>query len=265
MSQEELATNKRQEIKREDKKSFTVFIIIIVIAAIIGFFLGMGSEVVKDNFAAVIADGVNTVLNLVSPFANVVLGIVSFVISMINYSGCKKKYRAWDGEDEEVYNKIDKKLSAALALSSVDMVLAFFFFAAGAVAIDIVDFDPYSILEAGAMLCWLGGFILSMVLIIIIQRLSVNLTKEMNPEKKGSIYDAKFAKKWEESCDEAEKLQIYKGGYSAYKAVNGLCIGLWLFCVIGGTIWNFGLMPVTMVSIIWLVQILSYTIGAGKK
>ena len=100
--------------------------------------------------------------------------------------------------------------------------------------------------------------------ILLAQRKIIDFLKEMNPEKKGSIYDVKFSKKWEESCDEAEKLAIYKCGYKAYNSVNTACIVLWLFCFIGSSIWNFGIMPVAMVSIIWFVLITSYTLESYK-
>ena len=91
----------------------------------------------------------------------------------------------------------------------------------------------------------------------VVQKL-VNLTKEINPEKKGSIYDVKFQKKWEASCDEAELFAIYKSAYRSYCITQRLCIILWLFCIIGGFVWGFGAVPVLLVSIIWGTMITSY-------
>ena len=65
------------------------------------------------------------------------------------------------------------------------------------------------------------------------------LTKELNPEKKGSVYDVKFVDKWEDSCDEAEKILIYKCAYKTYNKMSGLYIGLWIFCVFGNAIFDF--------------------------
>ena len=87
-----------------------------------------------------------------------------------------------------------------------------------------------------------------------------NFEREINPILKGSIYDAKFSKKWIDSCDEALKLGIYKSAYKAYKSVNFTCILLWLFCIIGSTFWDFGIAPIAIVTIIWLVQSTTYYI-----
>ncbi len=70
----------------------------------------------------------------------------------------------------------------------------------------------------------------------------------------------KFAKKWEESCDEAEKINIYKSAYKSYRSVQMTCMVLLLVCILGDFVWHFGLMPVAMVSIIWIVQTTSYSL-----
>ena len=41
---------------------------------------------------------------------------------------------------------------------------------------------------------------------------------DMNPEKKGSIFDMHFSKKWADSCDEAEMIMACKAGYKSFKA-----------------------------------------------
>ena len=48
------------------------------------------------------------------------------------------------------------------------------------------------------------------------QQMTVDFQKIMNPEKQGSVYDLRFQKKWEESCDELEKFTIYRSAYKAY-------------------------------------------------
>ena len=104
-----------------------------------------------------------------------------------------------------------------------------------------------------------GVFVAGLIILTIEQQKLVNLTKEINPEKKGSIYDVKFQKKWEASCDEAELFAIYKSAYRSYCITQRLCIILWLFCIIGGFVWGFGAVPVLLVSIIWGTMITSYS------
>ena len=82
---------------------------------------------------------------------------------------------------------------------------------------------------------------------------------------KGSIYDVKFSKKWFDSCDEAIKLGIYKSAYKAYISVSTTCVILWVICVIGYDIWDFGIAPMVIVTIIWLVQTISYCVESIKQ
>ena len=86
----------------------------------------------------------------------------------------------------------------------------------------------------------------------------------MNPLLKGSIYDMNFSKKWIDSCDESIKLGIFKSAYKAYVSVSKTCIILWVFCIIGNVLWNFGIMPIVIVTIIWLVQTISYCLESIK-
>lgn len=46
----------------------------------------------------------------------------------------------------------------------------------------------------------------------------------MAPEKKTSVYDLKFQKKWMDSCDEAEKILIGKCAYKAFGKTNLTCV-----------------------------------------
>lgn len=93
---------------------------------------------------------------------------------------------------------------------------------------------------------------------MIIQAKVVNMYKEMNPEKQGSVYAMDFGKQWEKSCDEAEKIQIYKAAFKSYSFCNTFYIFLWLLCLFGNEIWHLGIMPATIVIIVWLIQFISY-------
>ena len=88
--------------------------------------------------------------------------------------------------------------------------------------------------------------------------------KEMNPSKKGSVYNVKFRDKWEESCDELEKVIIYKSAYKAYKTTALTCIVLWVVTATLSIAFKTGPLPSIAVSIIWLVQTVSYCREAMK-
>ncbi len=82
----------------------------------------------------------------------------------------------------------------------------------------------------------------------------MDATKQMNPEKRGSVYDTKFHKKWMESYDEAERAIIGQCALKAYQAVTITCLALWAVFALGGMFFSWGFMPAMAVCIIWGVS-----------
>lgn len=242
----------RVENKKEDKKFFGKFLIILACSFVVGIAAGIGMAFMKqEDLASVISDLVYNFAVTIAPYVSVVYVLIMGTVLLFSYSSAKKRIAAWDGEDEDEYQKIDNSLGNVLYALNIGLVVTYFFFAIG--------FEDIAGRSGLADACYILGFIAALALIIFGQNLIVNLTKEMNPEKKGSVYDTKFLDKWEDSCDEAEKILIYKSAYKTYTMMSHMFIGLWVFCVFGSHVFGWGPMPVTMVSILWLCQVCFYT------
>jgi hypothetical protein len=99
---------------------------------------------------------------------------------------------------------------------------------------------------------------------IIISKVTVDLEKKLNPEKQGSVFDMRFAKKWEASCDEAQKQIMCKSAYAAFQAANMTCLILWWIAVVIQIFANTGGFPVTCICAIWLVLNVTYSRTAMK-
>lgn len=150
-----------------------------------------------------------------------------------------------------------------MLLNSINTILGFFFFGIGVMILPFDSVDGgYSVIK---ILCFSIGFILCFTSSTLIQKNIFNLEKEINPLLKGSVYDIKFAQKWLDSCDEAIKLGLFKSAYKAYKSVSITCAILWIVCIIGYDLWDFGIVPMVIVIIIWLVQTISYCIESIKQ
>ena len=256
-------SNRVKEIKKEDKKAFKSFIIIMIISAIAGGILGGMSIYFKDSLSENRTDFIMSILGAITPFASVVLSLLVIITSSIVYKKLTKELKIWNESDEEdMIDKIEEKLSYILLLSSVNLIMGFFFFGVGfALPSDYLDIN----LDIVKILSFFGGFILCVASSILIQKKFVNLEKEINPMLKGSVYDTKFSEKWIDSCDEAIKMNIYKSSYKAYRAVTNTCLILWLVCVLGYNVWDFGIMPLFIVTIIWLVQTVAYCLESIKS
>ena len=87
----------------------------------------------------------------------------------------------------------------------------------------------------------------------------MDLTKEINPEKRGSVYDMKFQERWLESCDEAERRQIGQASYKAYTTLNKFCPYCWIVLFLGNMVFHYGFLPSSVVLLVWAVLTVSYT------
>ena len=243
----------REENKKEDKKYLVKFLIILACSFIVGIVAGIGIAFFEDvpELPETISSTVKNFVVMLAPYVSIVYVVVIGIALFATHKKASIMAAAWDGEDEEEYEKIDAMLGNVLYALSIGMVITYFFFAIG--------FEDIGKRSISGDVCYFFGFIAAMVMIMVGQSAMIKLTKELNPEKKGSIYDMKFVDKWEDSCDEAEKILIYKCAYKTYNKMSGLYIGLWIFCVFGNAIFDFGFMPVTMVSVLWLCQVCFYT------
>lgn len=249
-----------EKIKGDDKKSLKSFIIIMIVSMIIGGGCGFGMAVAEDmSLTEAIAVFAVKILETIAPYANVALVIVAGIVVAVLYRQSRKLYESWDEEDDEVMNKIETKLGYGLMISSCVLILGYMFFAIG-----FGKMEATGDLQLVEGICFFFGFIVLMVFTLFSQKKIINFEREMNPEKQGSVFDMKFQKKWADSCDEAEMLQTYKAAYAAFKSTNMTCMIAWMLCIFGMMVWNFGYVPVVMVSVIWLVLTLSYCMEAVK-
>lgn len=257
--------NHVEEIKKEDKKAFKGYATLTVVCGIIGGILGAMSGYLKEILGESIPNLLMSIFEVITPFASIVISIVVIIVSTIVYNKSRKEYDLWSqtSEDDDVIDKIEERLSYVLLFASVNVILGLFFFGIGGALLvfDKIN-EGFNIINS---LCLLVGLILCTTSSISIQKKIINLEKEMNPLLKGSVYDIKFSEKWLDSCDEAIKLGIFKSAYKAHKSVTVTCLILWLFCFIGYTLWDFGVMPMVITVIILLVQTVSYCMESIKQ
>ena len=245
------------EIKKEDKKLKKKYALFLLVALVGGFLVGFCSAWVADIFAGGVEGFLTTVRTFFVEYASLlglILGLATAAIVTVIYKRNRKCFAAWDGEDEELLDKMENELSIAILILNVSTILFM-------VLLAISSLKALTLTWANVGI-YLAAIAVNLVVELVANNRIVNLAKEINPEKKGSTYDVKFQKKWFDSCDEAEKLSIYKASYASYKAVISACTVLWFVCLFGMTIFNCGLLPVVMVGVIWMVATVSYCMEA---
>ena len=267
MNKENMAelTEKQRENKKEDKKAFKKFIITLVAAFFIGICLGFGSSVAEGILRAFnVKEILFDVLRNIAIYGGYVVTTVLLIVSVVLYKKSRAEYTAWDEEEEEVLTKIETKVSYILWFSNLIMYGSYFFFSTGVWAIDLIDTKSALKQDAAAFFLSLGFVFLHMIYALasasIIQQKAVNLTKEINPEKTGSIYDNKFQDKWLASCDEAERYATYKCSYKTFKTMQLVGMVLWLVCLIGQMIFGTGAFATIIVTIFMIIQTSVYCV-----
>lgn len=250
--------------KKEDKKQFKPFIVIMIICFIVGIGAGKLLRIVENDLDAIkeAMAHVGVVLAYVLPSLFLLINIVELIFVLGLLRKQEKRLKEWDGEDEEILDDIERKLDFPLNLTNTVQILSMFLFAA-CIHIDVSVALP-KLHENIIFWIIIIDFVASLIICTMSQKRMVNLVKVMNPEKNGSIFDVNFRRKWEESCDEAQKMVLYRASYRAFQVSNMLCCCLWVICIMTDFAFHTGLFPIAVVLLIWLVQVLAYSKEATR-
>lgn len=255
--QEEAQSGKATENRMEDRKAGGKLVLALLLCGGIGFLVGIVLVETRSGFAH-FAERLAAAAAVGAPYGNLVTATVIGSICLVLLRDSRRIFAAWDGEEETAIETAEQKLSYALMLSSLNMILGFFFFGLGIYTISFSQAGGKILAKFAVVM---AGYFYAMLVGVLLEKRTVNLIKEMNPEKRGSVYDFKFEETWMNSCDESEKFQIYQASFAAMKAGIYTCLGLWMFGMFGMLVWDFGILPMLMPLILWLVLILRYQIA----
>lgn len=243
--------NNNDTVKQENKKALPKFILIVVLSLALG--VGLGLALVKlslENFQITLDAAGLFFTNHVAGWLLIALPVIEFAVCLPIYFSAKKQLAAWDGEDEAVSNEAEAKLSVCVSITGLCTVLAFFLLSAMFAGF-VGNAGTPQMMPAPMFFGGLAGFLVDLFAPIILQQKLVDLAKRLNPEKQGSVYDAKFQKKWYDSCDEAERILIGQCAFKAYRAMCAACMALWVVFALGGMFFSWGFLPALAVCIVW--------------
>jgi hypothetical protein len=177
----------------------------------------------------------------------VIEGLVAYL-----YFGSKKLLSHFETNDdnETLELEFDDKIAVALLINTVFTALNFVLFG---ISIDERNpHDLYSILL----------FLAFAALAVTIEVKSIQLIQKKDPTKKADPSSIKFDKQWINSCDEAERLKIYKSSYHTYITMKYALVILIGFCLIAKMELQTGNLPILLVGGIWIFQSMTYGIYA---
>lgn len=236
--------------RSENRRALPRFLLIMLAAGLVGGVLGFCTGVIGGSGLNVkIAAWLDGSMAAAAPWGIPVTSVVTLGICLGLYRSARRRYGEWDGEDEDVPERADETLNWVLLLNGLQLMCNLFFFAAT---------SHYR--RGDSTLVSVGVFLLSCGAVIFTQQKVVDLTKRFNPEKRGSVYDTKFHKKWMDSCDEAERQQVGQAAFKAFRTACNACMGLWLVLVIADMEFQVGVLPSFVVLLLWGVLQASYVL-----
>lgn len=235
-------------VRRDNRKALPKFILFFTLSLIgggvVGFLLATFTKD-ADLPAAVRAAGMVFGVR-VAPWLLCAFPVVQLALFLPLYQSAKARLARWDGEDEAASDAIEGRLSVALWSGNLLHIAAMFLLAA--------VFGTFSKQTASPLFFVATiAFLITLLLNLVTQQRIIDLTRRLYPEKRGSVYDMRFQKKWLASCDEAERAVIGQCAQKAYSAVTYACLVLWMVLVIAGLFLGTGFLPVLAVCVIWAV------------
>ncbi len=240
------------EIKKANRKALPKFMLIMVISLLIG---GLGGFCSAKYGLNSLSDGMKSAgaffSAYIAPWLMLAAAVILPVVCIPIYRSTKKLISSWDGENEEISDTIDQKLSIVIWVTSAALILSYFLIAAS-YAEGFATFEKENSIIP--FFVGIAGFFAIMIEAVILQQKCVDSAKKTNPEKTASVYDTKFHKKWMDSCDEAEKIMIGKCAFKAYAATNAVCTVLSIVLAICALILGIGFLPSLTVCLIWIVN-----------
>lgn len=240
-------------------KSLIKFILFTVICAILG---GLVSDLLYHLDTHTFGQNVSNFLITYSPHLLTVSVVVLLALTIYFYQKAKRLYAQNDIDDDASFDAIDHNLTTSMTISSLVFVLDFLFFGIFAAGISHMDNSNSAVLPC--FIITLLVFVGSAFATLYLQTRTIQMTKLLYPNKKGDPLDVKFSKDWLDSCDEAEQYVIFRSAYTAFQTTQKCIIFLWVIAVFGALLFETGILPVFIVSVLWGVLIMSYTITSSK-
>ena len=241
-----------KEIKKENPKALPKFMLIMVISLLLGGVTGFCAAIYGLD---ALADGMKNAGaffgTYIAPWLMLAAAVIVPAVCIPVYRSAKKLLSSWDGENEEISDTVDNKLSITIWLTSAALIISYFLIAAS-YSNSFATFKNKN--SSLLFIASIAAFLAIMIEAVIIQQKCVDTVKKTNPEKTASVYDLKFQKKWMDSCDEAEKIIIGKCAFKAYTATNTVCTVLSIVLAICALIFGTGFLPSLVVCLIWITS-----------
>lgn len=174
-----------------------------------------------------------------------VLGAVAFIY--YRKAGAAIRQGTYEEED-----KANDYQNVSISANEINMVIQFLLFG---LAMDMKNPN---------MLTCVILFVIFCTGIIIMEAVLIKQIKKIHPLKNGDVGDTNFNKRWMDSCDEAERMIIYKASYSTFQVMKSMLPIMEAVALLGKLMFGTGNFPIILICILWGVHTGVYCFGSMK-
>ena len=237
-----------KQIKQENRRALPKFLAVMAGAFLLGILMSLAAQAIHSRGVEGVSAALRQMMEACAAWIIPVLLLAVNLPCGLGLRSCEKTLRAWDGEDEVLPERIEQRINYILLFSNISYLISMLVF-----SLVLVSMENLPVL-----LIALAEFIVAQVVVVLQQKKSVDLVKTMNPEKRGSVLDMNFQKKWMDSCDENERKRVGEAAYAAYWTVNVTCIVLWVLLIFVDQIMDVGAIPFFLLLTILGVSMTAY-------
>lgn len=239
-----------------NKKTILRMIVLMVIGGIIGIIFSLG--LLKLNQPAYISIAAQAGHFIVKNSLAIYIGLFLclFLPAVYHFQKAKRNFNQVtdmaDDKDDAYEKAGEKSFNLSMLFNGVYLILNMMLFG---MTFDKTRGDFFVII----FLVMFGAICASVLEIIAIKYIQKN-----DNRLKGEPTSFRFHQDFLESCDEAEKLKIYKCGYNAFQLSKNVTLGFIVFTILSNLILNTGIFPIFISCMIMLIQVTSYSYYALK-
>lgn len=199
-------------------------------------------------------------------FVALVIGCFIFSLCYFNSTSkaIKEAEKLDDDDFEDALEDLERKLNIPLVVEGAVIIIAFFFFGLIIYMGNFLGKEGYPF-DWWSFIPTIVFFIVNLFFQMFVSNKVIERIKDLHPEKRGSVIELNFRKKWANSLDEAEALELGKKSYKAYVAGMTTSSVMWLVSVMGLMTLDTGMLPVAICCIIMLVMFLTASIEKKEK
>ena len=219
-----------------NKKTVFKMIFIMIIGGIFGFFISKGVLKLNDTESIKAASNIGDffVKNNIAIF--LLLLILLYLPSVYLFIKGKSIFLELDNmldEECDIQTKVgQRKLDIALSLNGVFMIFNFMLFGMTFAKLMNNEFVIIAI------------FMVNMFASSMLEISTIKFIQKVDNRLKGDPTSLRFSKDFLESCDEAEKLKIYKSGYHGFQFTKNVSLVFVILTMLGNMLLDTGGFPV---------------------